>query len=326
MKHVSILVPEDTASFAVTGAMDILNEADKYWMQNHPDGKEPFFTVELVSLNQKKVRCLGNYSLQCHRNIEEVEKTDLILVPNLTGDFEAAIKTNRGFVEWMIIQYDHGADIGAFCTGTFLLAATGLLNNKRATTHWMAVDTFQKIFPAVRLLPDKIITDEGRLFCGGGSTSFLNLVLYLIEKYCGHEIAVFVSKSMLLDMDKAPQSAYAIFSIQKDHDDDEILKAQNYIEANLQLKISIPDLVKITSYSRRSFIRKFKKATGNTPKEYIQRVKIEAARKKLEFERDPVQQISYSLGYDDPGTFRNIFKKHTGLSPMAYRNKFKRMT
>ncbi len=124
-------------------------------------------------------------------------------------------------------QYAQGADIGAFCTGTLLLAATGLLDKKKATTPWMAVDIFKKLFHKVNFLPDKIITDEGRLFCAGGFTSFFNLIIYLVEKYCGHEIAVFLSKSMLIDMDKAPQSAYAILSIQKEHGHEEILNAQN---------------------------------------------------------------------------------------------------
>jgi transcriptional regulator GlxA family with amidase domain len=189
----------------------------------------------------------------------------------------------------------------------------------------MAVDIFRKMFPKVDLVPDKIITDEQRLFCAGGSTSFFNLVIYLVEKYCGHDIAVLLSKSMLIDMDKAPQSAYAIFSGQKEHGLDDILKVQSFIEENVNSSIKIDDLVKLTALSRRSFIRKFKGATGNTPKDYIQRVKVEWARKKLEYENIDIQQISYFLSYKDSGTFSKIFKKHIGISPNAYRNKFKKM-
>lgn len=323
--HVSILVPEGTASVAVTGPMDILNEANKFYKQTNPSSKKPFFDVELVSLNKRRVKCLSNYSLDCNNSIQRLKKTDLILVSNITGDFEQGVKKNMGFVSWINVQYKLGADIGAFCTGTFLLAATGLLDNKRATTHWMAVDAFRKMFPRVKLLPDKIITDEGRLYCAGGSTSFFNLVLYVIEKYCGHEVAVLISKSMLIDMDKVPQSVYAIFSTQKNHGDDEILKVQNYIEENFDVRIWVDDLIGFTALSRRSLIRRFKAATGNTPQEYIQRVKVENARKRLEFEKTDIQQIAYDLGYDDPRAFRTIFFKHMGISPRAYRNKYKVM-
>ncbi len=325
MKHVSILVPTGAASGAVTAPMDVLNEAGRFRMESDPSMNNPYFNVELVALNGEFVECLGGYPLRCHTTIDEVSRTDLIIVPNLTDNFEQKIKDNQGFIEFMTQQYEAGADIGAFCTGTLLLAATGLLDGKKATTHWMAVDFFKAMFPKVDLVPEKIITDEERLFCAGGSTSFFNLVIYLVEKYCGHEIAVLLSKSMLIDMDKAPQSAYAIFSGQKEHGQDDILKVQRFIEENVQSTIKIDDLVKLTALSRRSFIRKFKKATGNTPKDYIQRAKVEWARKKLEYENIDIQQISYLLTYKDSGTFSNIFKKHIGISPSAYRKKFKKM-
>jgi len=325
MKHVSILVPEGTASGAVTASMDVLNEAGRFKMEMDDSVTEPFFKVELISLDQEFVECLGGYALKCHKSYKEISSTDLILVSNLTSDFEKKIRDNMGFIDFMKKQYAQGADIGAFCTGTLLLAATGLLDNNKATTHWMAVDIFKKLFPKVNLLPDKIITDEGRLFCAGGSTSFLNLVIYLVEKYCGHEIAVLLSKSMLIDMDKAPQSAYAIFSIQKEHGHLDILNAQNYIENYVNKEIKVDDLVDITALSKRSFNRKFKEVTGNTPNDYIQRVKMEWARNKLEFEDIDIQQLSYQLAYNDPGTFRRIFKKHIGITPKSYRDKFKRM-
>ncbi len=325
MKHVSILVPVGAASGAITAPMDVLHEAGRLKMESDPLLNRPFFEIELVSLKGKFVECLGGYSLRCHKTIAEISKTDLIIVPNLTDNFEEKIGANQGLIEFMKEHYEAGADIGAFCTGTLLLAATGLLDGKKATTHWMAVDIFKKMFPNVNLVPDKIITDEQRLFCAGGSTSFFNLVIYLVEKYCGHDIAILLSKSMLIDMDKAPQSAYAIFSGQKEHGEDDILRVQDYIEENVNSSIRVSDLVNLTALSRRSFIRKFKNATGNTPKDYIQRVKVEWARKKLEFENIDIKQISYRLSYSDSGTFSKIFKRHLGISPNAYRKKFKKM-
>jgi transcriptional regulator GlxA family with amidase domain len=231
---------------------------------------------------------------------------------------------NEKFVTLMRKQYRKGAEIASFCTGSFLLAATGLLKGKRASTHWMAAGEFRQLFPDIELVSNKIIVDEGRLFSSGGATAFLNLTLYLIEKYCGRETAVFISKSMLIDMQKAPQNAYAVFSGQKDHNDEIILKVQHFIEDNVAKKISIDDLTGVALLSKRSLIRRFTAATGNSPKEYIQRVKVEEARRMLEFENKTAQEIFNKVGYDDHASFRKIFKKYTGLLPGEYRKKFTR--
>src|SRR5882724_5614010 len=322
MKKVSILVPEGTAAVAVTGPLDILMQAGKFWMSLDRKRKEPYFKIELVSLDKRTVKSLGDYPIACHTQAEKVRKTDLILIPSVQGEYKKQIRLNEKFIRLMREQYKKGAEIASFCTGSFLLAATGLLNGKRASTHWMAFGEFRQLFPEVDLVSDKIIVDEGKLYTAGGATSFLNLTLYLIEKYCGRETAVFISKSMLIDMQKAPQNAYAIFSGQKDHNDEVILKVQRFIEDNVGKKIGIDDLTDVGLLSRRNLVRRFTEATGNSPKEYIQRVKVEEARRLLEFGNETTQEIIYKVGYDDHVTFRKLFKKYTGLLPGEYRRKF----
>jgi transcriptional regulator GlxA family with amidase domain len=322
MKKVSILVPEGTAVVAVTGPLDILMQAGKYWMSLDHSRKKPFFEIELVSLGRAPVKSLSEYLITCNTWVEKVKKTNLILIPSLPGEYRKQIKSNAKFIKLMQDQYKKGAEIASFCTGSFLLAATGLLKGKKASTHWMASREFRELFPDVELVSDKIIVDEGRLYSSGGAVSFLNLTLYLIEKYCGRETAIFISKSMLIDMQKAPQNAYAIFSGQKDHNDEIILKVQLYIENNTEKKLSIDDLASVAFLSRRSLIRRFINATGNSPKEYIQRAKVEEARRMLEFGNETMQEIFNKVGYDDHVTFRKIFKKYTGLLPSEYRNKF----
>lgn len=322
MKKVSIVVPQDTPALAVTGPLDILTEAGKHWMSLDHARKRPYFEIELVSLDKHPVKSLSNYYITCHTTVDKVKKTDLILIPSLQGDFTRRITSNQKFITMMREQYKKGAEIASFCTGAFLLAATGLLKGKRATTAWGAIGEFKRLFPDISLVSDKIIVDEGRLYSSGGGASFLNLVLYLVEKYCGRETSVFVSKNMLIDMQKAPQNTYAIFRGQRDHNDEIILKVQNFIEHHAEKKIGIDDLVRVALLSRRSLARRFMEATGNSPKEYIQRVKVEEARRMLEFGKETIQEIFYKIGYDDHATFRKIFKKYTGLLPGEYREKF----
>lgn len=322
MKKVSILVPEGTAAIAVTGPLDILTQAGKYWMGLNKSRKRPFFDIELVGLNNRRVKSFSDYPITCHTHAQDVKKTNLILIPSLPGDYKKCIELNEKFIQLMRVQFKKGAEIASYCTGSFLLAATGLLNGKRASTHWMAAGEFRRLFPEVELVSNRIIVDEGRLYSSGGATAFLNLTLYLIEKYCGRETAVFISKSMLIDMQKAPQNVYAVFSGQKDHNDEVILKVQHFIEDNVGKKLGIDDLTGVALLSKRSLIRRFAGATGNSPKEYIQRVKVEEVRRMLEFGNKTTQEIFNTVGYDDHATFRKIFKKYTGLLPGEYRKKF----
>jgi len=322
MKKVSIIVPENTAAIAVTGPFDILMEAGKFWMSLDPSRKAPYFNIEMVSLDNLSVRTQSAYQITCHTSVDKVKKTDLILIPSLAGDFKTGIEANWEFVEMMKQQHQKGAEIASFCTGAFLLAATGLLNGKTATTHWSAADQFTRLFPEVRLIPDKILVDEGTIYSSGGAMSYLNLVLYLIEKYCGRETSIFASKGMLIDMQKSPQITYAVFQGQKNHKDEAILKVQDFIEKHLDSSFSIDDLAGMALMSRRNFVRRFKEATGSPAKEYIQRVKVEEARRMLEFTNKKVQEIFYKLGSNDHVSFRKIFKKYTGLLPGEYRKKY----
>ena len=264
----------------------------------------------------------STYHITCHTTADKIKRTDLILIPSLAGDFKRSIEVNWRFVEMMRKQHRKGAEIASFCTGTFLLAATGLLNGKRATTHWAAVDQFNQLFPDVKLISDKILVDEGTIYSSGGAMSYLNLLLYLIEKYCGRETSIFASKGMLIDMQKSPQSSFAVFRGQSNHKDEAILKVQDFIEEHLDRDLSIDELAGMALMSRRTFVRRFKEATGNSAKEYIQRVKVEEARRMLEFTNKKVQEIFYTIGSNDHVGFRKIFKKYTGLLPGEYRKKF----
>jgi len=277
-----------------------------------------------VGVKSKKVRVSDNFSIDCHTTIDAVQKTDLLLIPAIEFDVENKIEKNKALTPHILRLHKKGTEIGSMCTGAFFLASIGLLNGKTATTHWFTAGLFRQMFPEVKMKDDRVVVDEGGIYTCGGATSFLNLCLYLVEKFCGKETAVMTSKMLLLDFDKTNQSHYSIFFPQYQHQDADIRNAQHLIEQHGGKKMSVDSLAGSVALSKRNFIRRFKAATGNTPLEYMQRVNVEKAKRKLETGNETLEQIVYSLGYSDINSFRGLFKKTTGLSPMDYRRKYKR--
>ncbi|KAA2240937.1 helix-turn-helix domain-containing protein [Chitinophaga agrisoli] len=320
MKHVSILVPEGEGSLIdVIGAYKAFRRVNQYLEDNDQD---PMFTVQLVGASRNMSIEGGLFSVHPHLRLEEVERTDLIIIPAISWNFSASLARNQALLPWIVQQYRQGAEVASMCIGGFLLAATGLLNGKSCSTHWMAADVFRRMFPEVNLVVEKVITDEQGIYTNGGAFSFVNLLLYLIEKYCGRKTAIYCSKVFEVDIDRNCQSPFTMFSGLKDHQDEEIKRAQLFIENNVDKKISIGQLATQFGIGRRNFDRRFIKATHNTPAEYLQRVKIEAAKKMLETSRKTVNEVMYEVGYIDLKAFREVFKRITGLSPLEYRNKY----
>ncbi|MBS1689839.1 MAG: helix-turn-helix domain-containing protein, partial [Bacteroidetes bacterium] len=174
------------------------------------------------------------------------------------------------------------------------------------------------------LVEDRILTDEHGIYTSGGANSFWNLLLHILEKYIDRDMAVFFSKYYAIEIDRHSQSPFIMFKGQKQHEDEPIKKAQEFIEQNYQDKIMVDHLASFLCLGRRNLERRFKKATSNTVAEYIQRVKIEAAKISLESSRENVNEVMYKVGYSDPKAFRLTFKRITGLSPIQYRAKYNR--
>jgi transcriptional regulator GlxA family with amidase domain len=235
-----------------------------------------------------------------------------------------ALKKNTAFLPWIIDQYNHGAEVASLCIGSFILASTGLLDGKECSSHWRQANEFREMFPNVTLVDGRIVTEQGGLYSSGGATSYWNMLLHLVEKYAGRDMAITAAKVYALEIDRKSQSPFIMFNGQKRHEDEPIKQAQEFIEKNITEKISVEELAVKYAIGKRHFIRRFKKATNNTPIEYIQRVKIEAAKKELENSRKTVNEVMYEVGYIDIKAFRTVFKKITGLSPIEYRNKYNR--
>ncbi|SFP65584.1 GlxA family transcriptional regulator [Parafilimonas terrae] len=323
MKHLTILIPNaqtgpNTLS-CIIGTWHVFTSANEYWKKN---GKRPAFNIEMAGISTHTDFVNGLLSVMPQANISSIKKTDLIVIPAIQGDFKKLHQENLLLVNWINEQYKKGSELASMCTGAYLLASTGLLDNKTCSIHWNAVNNFRGLFPKVIVKAEKLITDEQGIYTNGGGYSFLNLLIYLVEKYYDRQTAIYCSKIFQIDIDRQTQSDFAIFTGQKAHGDEVVKKAQEYIENNFYEKISMENLSQKFAVGRRNFDRRFIKATGNTPVEYLQRVKIESAKKALETTRKTISEVMYEVGYADVKAFREVFRKITGVSPLEYKNKY----
>lgn len=319
MKQIAILVLHDAVSAAIADPVIMFNGVNDFLKEA---GRPPAFKVQLVGLTKTVKLHNGVFTVHTDVLLKDMKKADLVIIPAMGGDLGAAIKKNRDFIPWIVKQSKKGADVASLCVGAFLLASTGLLNGKECSSHWLTANLFREMFPEVTLVDGRVVTDQNGIYSSGGATSYWNLLLHLVEKYAGREMAIMASKIYALEIDRKSQSPFIMFNGQKKHVDESIKEAQNYIESKVSERISVGELAFKFAIGRRHFERRFKKATNNTPVEYIQRVKIEAAKKHFETSRKNVNEVMYDVGYSDTKAFRTMFKKITGLSPLDYKNKY----
>lgn len=319
MRNVSILVPETAVLQAIADPQYLFSAVNQFMTAS---GRQPLFNVQLVGLKKTITLNNGLYTVNTTQLLEDVGKTDLIVIPALFGDMKKAVEANEKVVPWIKEQYANGAEVASLCVGAFLLAATGLLDGKKCSTHWGFQNEFREMYPDVEVVDGSILTEESRIYSSGGANSYWNLLLHLVEKYTDRATAILASKYFAVDIDRESQSAFAMFQGQKNHNDEAVKQAQLFIEANTQEKITIEELANLVALGRRSFERRFKKATNNSVLEYINRVKIEFAKRSFETNRRNVTEVMYDIGYTDTKGFRTIFKKITGLTPIEYRNKY----
>ena len=325
MKHLSILIPEGHLILdTIVGTLNLFKMANSY-SKRIGKSQEDVFAIDLVGLSKDPITCHQFFEVKPTKTIDEVQHTNLIIISSITGNLEKALKKNGPIIDWIKKKrIEEGAEIVSLCRSAFILAETDLLNGKSCATHWAVHQQFEKKYTKIHLLPEKIISEDKGIYSSGGAYSFLNMVIYLIEKYYGRETAIWCSKMAEIDFDRINQNQFIIFSGQKEHTDETIKEVQVYIEENFDTKLSVEGLAKKFAISNRNFIRRFKKATQNTPFEYIQRVKIEVAKKSFESSTLNINEVMYNVGYNDDKAFRKTFKKYTGLSPFEYRRKFNR--
>lgn len=323
MKHLTILVPDGQPNpITIMSTFMAFVQAEKFHTMK--GGKSIFENIVVAGISKKVNVYNGLFSVAPIQDISKVKNTNLIIIPAFLPQTspEQNIKLNTKTIDWIKCQYKNGAEVASLCTGAYLLGATKLIDGKKCSIHWNDVHKFKSMFPHVDVVADQVITHENGLFTSGGAFSFMNLIIYLLEKYYGREMAILSAKLFQIDIDRSSQSPYIVFNGQKSHTDEIVLKAQEFIENNSFDKLSVEKLAKKMAVSRRSFDRRFVKATGNTPIEYMQRVKMETAKKLLEISRKNIQEIMHEAGYSDVKAFREVFRKVTGLTPMEYRRKY----
>ena len=321
MMTISILALRNSVMASIADSRYVFTMVNQFLLRA---GKEPLFDIRLVG-NEKTITLNdGLFSIHPDALLEDADNNDLIIIPSLTGDMMSATHINREYGHWIAQQYKNGAEVASLCSGAFLLAYSGILKGKQCTTHWLYANEFKHFYPSVKLVDEKTVTHQNGVYSSGGSNAYWNLLIHLVEKYAGREMAIYTAKYFVIDFARDMQSPFIIFNGLKDHEDETIIHAQQFIEANFSEKLNVDDLAKQFNVTRRTFERRFKKATRNTVAEYIQRVKIEAAKRLLEGGRKTVSDIMYDVGYTDIQTFRDIFKRITGMTPVDYMNKYNR--
>lgn len=319
MINISILVLRNAVVASISDSAYVFAKVNEFLKEA---GKEPLFKVQLVAATEEVRFNNGVYTIRPDAVFEKIKKTDLIIIPSFAGHINSATYLNKDCCVWIADKYKNGAEVASLCTGAFLLAYSGILKGKQCTTHWAYANEFRYYYPGVTLVDEKMITDQDGLYSSGGSSAYWNLLLHLVEKFANREIAIRTAKYFVIELDKNNQSPFIIFNGLKDHEDEVIKNSQEYIERNYAEKLTVDQIADKFIITRRTFERRFKKATRNTVTEYIQRVKVEASKKQLEIGRKSISEIMLDVGYSDIQSFREVFKRIAGMTPVDYRNKF----
>lgn len=319
MLQIGILLIRHYKLLSLAAITDVLDTVNKIYHKN--DQPAPFkITLVYTSEMEHLAAAFPGYASQ---QADTAGTFSLVLVPSFTtDDIRMSITENRCYLPWLQQQYKNGAEIASFCTGAFLLGASGLLDGKIATTHVDACREFSSAFPAVNLLSDKTVTHDSGIYTSGGATSTFHLLLHLLEVHCGIEIAIKTAKIFAVDMGRDKQSYFSTFQPARNHHDDLVASAQQRIETSYQDVGTIEEMIRDIPSSRRNIVRRFKQVTGVTPIEYLQFTRIEAAKKLLEQTGQQMAEVIYNSGYNDPKAFRKVFRKTVGMTPSEYREKF----
>lgn len=328
--QVVLLAAAESSSSVLYGLYDVLASVGAVFsdMTVGAPGQE-LLDVRIVSAEGKPFYCVGNIPVEPHAAVAEVEAPDAVVV----CDFYASIHESprERFpreIAWLKQVYGNGSLVCSVCSGALLLAEAGLLDGREATAHWAYRDTFQRIFPKVRFKSEAVLclnSEADRVVTAGGVSAWHDLAVYLIARFCGQRCAVETAKVFLISGHAEGQSPYAVMTRPMDSSDRPIAESQVWIAENYAGPNPVERMVERSGLNPRTFARRFRAATGYSPIEYVQALRIEEAKQALETEDLPVDAVGLSVGYEDPASFRRIFKRRVGLPPATYRRKFQRI-
>jgi transcriptional regulator GlxA family with amidase domain len=320
-----VLLEQGYASTAI-GPIEVFHSAGSVWNWLRGGTPQPRFRVRVASIDGARVNGLCGLGLEPEFAINDIKHTDIIVLSAPGWNVLDQIARTTSLVPWLRKWHARGAYIAGICTGVAYLAEAGLLDGRRATTHWGLAEVFRQRYPKVLWRPEQFVTEDGRLFCSGGINASFDLSLYLVEKFCGHEIALQCAKTLLLSMPRSRQSGYSVLPLSRPHTDERIGKAEEYLQSHLTRDVSIAALAGRVGMSQRNFIRRFKAATGRMPGAYLQAMRVSAAKEMLESSAETIQSVCAKVGYGDIAFFRSLFKRHTGMTPAEYRGNFAQMS
>src|SRR5581483_7686148 len=322
---VTVVVLDQGYASTAIAPIEIFHSAGVVWNWLHGQTQQPRFHVRTASVDGRKVKAAGSLTLTPDCAINEIKHTDIIFVAAPGWDVRDRIAKSSSLVPWLRKWHKRGAYIAGACSGVAYLAEAGILDGRQATTHWGIADIYRRRYPKVRWQTEQFVTEDRRVFCSGGIYASIDLSLYLVERFCGHEIALQVAKSLLLSMPRGRQSGYSVVQLSRPHSDEKIREAEQYLQQHFDGDVSIELLAERAGMGARNFIRRFKAATGRPPGAYIQALRVAAAKELLETGAASIQAVCSKIGYEDIGFFRNLFKRHTGMTPGAYRERFSQM-
>jgi transcriptional regulator GlxA family with amidase domain len=316
-----LLLPGSLVSTSV-GPLEVFRHAGVVWNMLTGIPQRPAFQVTTASAAPGPVSCDGGFEVRAATTIDTIRRTDLVLVPSTGLDLPSAVTRNAAVVPWLRAMHRRGAVLAGVCSGVELIAATGLLDGRPATTHWGLVDRMRTAYPAVQWLPERMVTDADRVVCGAGMYACLDLSLHLVERFCGRPTALQTAQAFLIEPGRATQAGFVPPGPAPGHGDDLVATAERRLREHYAEPLRVEDLSARAGLSTRQFSRRFREATGTTPLEYLHRERIRVARAMLETADVGVQDISLAVGYDDVAFFRRLFRRHTGSAPQDYRRRF----
>ena len=322
MIDVTVLFLDEGHASTAIGPLEVFRDAGVLWGQLTGVPVRPRFRVRSASIGGRPVRANASYTIHPDEALDMITDTDLVFVPSVGLDLDASLLRNEPVVAFLRRMRASGARIAGVCSGVALLAAAGILDGKIATSHWGLVALYRERFPTVEWQADALVTESDGIYCGGGVYAALDLALYLVERLSDRTTAVECSKALLIGMPRPCQAGFAVLPLGRRHGDDAIRRAEEWIHRRCREEVCFETLAREIGMSPRNFIRRFKQATGLAPVDYLQRLRILAAKRILEEDGIGVQEVGLSVGYADTAFFRSLFKRHTGLTPAVYRRQF----
>ncbi len=321
MLNIAVMAYDNCLQSGIAGMLDLFTLANWEQKRLSPGANSLFCHTRVITLDGEPVTSFNRQLVTANSSLADCHDIDLLIVPGVMGRPDRLLEQTE-LAEWIAAQHQNGTVVASACSGAFLLAEAGILKGRQATTHWQLADRFRQRFPKIDLQIDRLIIDGVDYLCAGGTGAHFDLALHLIEKYGSKSLASVCARMMLIDGNRRDQAPFVKFKGSKEHIDEPILKVQQWLDRYYREKVSVRVMAKRSGLNERTFLRRFRKATGEAPLEYLQKMRIEKAKQLLLETDQTLETITAAVGYVDLSSFRRLFRQIVGISPTVYRQRF----